>query len=111
MYSHGSVPVDKGLGFDFSGIADLVKAALPVTLSIFNNQQQLKQIKAGVQINPYNNPYGLQAGQLPLAAQFGVQPTLGNQMQYAQPGMSTTTMALLGAGALIVGLIALKALR
>lgn len=40
MYSRGDVAVDKGLGFDFSGIADLVKAALPAGLNIYNNQMQ-----------------------------------------------------------------------
>ena len=41
MYSASSVAVDKGLGFDFSDIAGLVKSALPVGLNIYQNQMQL----------------------------------------------------------------------
>lgn len=46
MYSVPNMKVDRGLGFDFTGIAsgfaDLTKAALPLGLSLFQNQQQLK---------------------------------------------------------------------
>ena len=44
MYSHASVAVDKGVGFDFSAITNLVKSALPIGLNIFQQQQQLNRI-------------------------------------------------------------------
>jgi hypothetical protein len=117
MYSSSRIAVDKGLGFDFSDISNLVKTALPVGLNIFSQSLQLKQVqaaqKAGIQggYSLYGNPYGQQTGQLPLAQYLQPQPTFGGQ--YAQPssGMSTTTMALIGAATLVVGLLAFKALK
>jgi hypothetical protein len=113
MYSRGDVAVDKGLGFDFSAISDLVKSALPVGLNIFNQQMQLKQIKAmqqpGYMQQPYS--YGQQYGILPMSQALQPQPTFGGQYVQPSSGMSGTTMALIGAATLVVGLIAFKALK
>lgn len=129
MYSMSGTPVDKGiamespsrlgfgkesqeLGFDFSAIGDLVKAALPVTLNIFQQQAQLKQIQAMQRPGYIQSPgvYGQQYGTLPMAQVLQPQPTFGGV--YAQPssGISTTTMLALGAAA-VVGLLAFKMLR
>lgn len=106
MYSASNVAVDKGLGMDFSGIADMVKAALPVGLNIYQNQMQLKQVKAISQSGFMQQvpTYGL-----PLSQAMQPQPTFGGQ--YAQPssGMSTGTMVLAGVG-LIGVLLAAKML-
>jgi hypothetical protein len=117
MYSRGDIAVDKGLGFDFSGIADLVKSALPVGLNIFQNQAQLKQIQtmqkagyAGGYIQQSPGVYGQAYGQLPLSQYLQPQPTFGGQ--YAQPssGMGTGTMLAIGAAA-VIGLLAFKLIR
>lgn len=113
MYSASSVAVDKGLGFDFSGIADLVKTALPVGLNIFNQQMQLKQVKAlAASGYPAQSPgiYGQQYGILPMSQSLQPQPTFGGQ--YAQPssGIGTGTMLAIG-GALVVGILAFKLMR
>jgi hypothetical protein len=117
MYSSSKVAVDKGLGFDFSSISDLVKTALPVGLQIFNQQAQLKQIQTMQQtarVQGYAMPSAgqyLPPGQLPLSAYLQPQPTFGGQ--YAQPsqGMDMTTMALIGMGTLVAGLLAFKMLK
>ena len=112
MYSRSDIAVDKGLGFDFSAIADMVKSALPVTLGIYQQQMQIKQIKAmqqpGYMQQPYT--YGQQYGSLPMSQVLQSQPTFGGQ--YAQPssGISTTTMLAIGAAA-VVGILAFKMLR
>lgn len=118
MYSRSDVAVDKGLGFDFSGIADLVKTALPAGLNIFQNQMQLKQIKAMQNLNMsggfvQQSPgiYGQMYGNLPMSQVMQNQPTFGGQ--YQQPtssGISTTTMLAIGAAA-VVGILAFKMLR
>jgi hypothetical protein len=121
MYSNSSIAVDKklpaegtdkGLGFDFSGIANLVKSALPVGLNIFQNQAQLKQIKAMQRSGYTQSPgvYGNQYGILPMSQVLQPQPTFGGQ--YAQPstGIGTGTMLAIG-GAVVVGLLAFKMLR
>lgn len=109
MYSASSVAVDKGLGFDLSNIANLVKSALPVGLNIYQNQMQLKQVKAlAASGYPAQSPgvYGQAYGQLPMSQVMQPQPTFGGQ--YAQPssGMSTSTMVMLGVGAVGVLLAA-----
>lgn len=114
MYSRTNVPVDKGLGFDFSQIADLAKSVATVGLNVYQNQMTVKQIQAtggrsvaGGYSLPFG-PYGQQTGQLPLSQTFGVQPTFGQQpMAYQQPGMSATTMIMLGVVA-VGGLLVLK---
>lgn len=113
MYSASSVAVDKGLGFDFSAITDLVKTALPVGLNIFGQQMQLKQVKAlAASGYPAQSPgvYGQQYGILPMSQALQPQPTFGGQ--YAQPssGMGTGTMLAIG-GALVVGLLVFKLMR
>jgi len=113
MYSSSKIAVDKGLGFDLSAIADLVKTALPVGLNIFQQQTQLKQIKAmqqpGYMQQPYS--YGQQYGILPMSQVMQPQPTFGGQYVQPSSGMSGTTMALIGAATLVVGLLAFKALK
>lgn len=118
MYSASSIAVDKGLGFDFSAIADIVKTALPVSLNIFQQQTQLKQIKAMQQANQYGGyvaqspgVYGQMYGQLPMAQVLQPQPTFGGQYARPSTGMDTTTMALIGIGTLVAGLLAYKALK
>lgn len=112
MYSASSVAVDKGLGFDFSGIADLVKTALPVGLNIFQQQTQLKQIKAMQQPGYIQSPgvYGQTYGQLPLSQYLQPQPTFGGQYMQPSSGIGTGTMLAIGAAA-VVGLLAFKLMR
>ena len=118
MYSSSQIAVDKGLGFDFSDISNLVKTALPAGLQIFSQQMQLNAIKKNPfsgqpQYGGYQQPsvYGQSYGVLPMSQSLQAQPTFGGQ--YAQPnsGMSTTTIALIGAATLVVGLIVFKALK
>jgi len=115
MYSASNVAVDKGLGFDFSAIGDMVKAGLPGVLNIYSQQMQLKQIKA-IQTPGYiQSPsmYGQGYGQsLPFAQGLQQQPTFGGQQPYYQQssGMGTGTMLAIGAAA-VVGILAFKMLR
>ena len=112
MYSRGDVAIDKGLGFDFSGIADLVKSALPATLNIYNNQMQLKQIKEmnkpGYMQQPYS--YGQQYGILPMSQSLQAQPTFGGQYIQPSSGIGTGTILAI-AGAAVVGLLAFKLMK
>jgi hypothetical protein len=111
MYSHASNAVDKGLGFDFSAIADLVKSALPVGLNIYQNQMQLKTVKAMAAGNINNGIYNPAIG-LPAAQMYGLQPTFG-QPGYRPPQSSmfdTSTMLIIGAAG-VIGLLAYKMLR
>ena len=112
MYSASSVAVDKGLGFDFSGIADLVKTALPVGLNIFQQQTQLKQIKAMNQSGYIQSPgvYSQQYGILPMSQALQPQPTFGGQYMQPSSGIGTGTMLAIGAAA-VVGLLAFKLMR
>jgi hypothetical protein len=108
MYSHSSIAVDKGLGFDFSDISNLVKTALPVGLNIFNQQMQLKTIQTAAKT-------GVPVPALPPATMYGIQPTVAPAMYppgYVPPssGMDTSTIVLLG-GAAVVGLLAIKMLK
>lgn len=104
MYSSARVSVDKGLGFDFSAITDLVKSALPVGLNIFQQQQQLKttkQMVAAAQAGGYAlNVPGLPA-MYNTAPSYAVMPT---------GGVSTTTMLAIG-GAIVAGVLAYKFMR
>jgi len=109
MYSRSDIAIDKGLGFDWSGITDIIKTAIPTGLNLLQNQMQLKQIvemrKAG-----YNVQYP--GGQLPGSQVMGQQPTFGGQQPYYQQpssGISTTTMLAIG-GAAVIGLLAFKLL-
>ena len=117
MYSHTAVAVDKGLGFDFSAIRDLVKTALPAGLNIYSQQMQLKAMRSSPNVGQpiyggYQQPsvYGQSYGLLPMSQALQPQPTFGGQ--YAQPssGMDTTTMLAIGA-AVVAGLLAFKMLR
>lgn len=111
MYSRSDVAVDKGLGFDFSAITDLVKSALPVGLNIFQQQQQLKQVKAMGQYNMANGMY-VPSVQLPGAQMYGMapQPNIPGQYYPQSSGMSTTTMLVIG-GAIVAGVLAFKLLK
>jgi hypothetical protein len=116
MYSNGSIAVDKGLGFDFSDISNLVKTALPAGLQIFSQQMQLNAIKRNPSVGMpvyggYQQPsvYGNNYGILPMSQALQPQPTFGNP--YAQSsGMDTTTMLAIGAAA-VIGILAFKMLR
>lgn len=111
MYSASNVAVDKGLGFDFSNITDLVKSALPVGLNIFQQQQQLKQIKEMGQYNVANGMY-VPSIQLPGAQMYGMQPQSNIPGQYIpqQSGIGTGTMLAIGAS-IVAGVVAYKLLR
>lgn len=82
MYSNPSKQVDKGLGFDFSDIADLVKGAGTVGLDLYKQNMQRKQQAA---------MYGA-----------GLNPALMNQGMYPSSSSNTLT-TLLMYGALAVG--------
>jgi hypothetical protein len=119
MYSRSDIAVDKvagvvdkGLGFDFSAITDLVKTALPVGLNIFQQQMQLKQVKVMQQPGYIQSPgvYGQQYGILPMSQTLQPQPTFGGQYTQPSSGIGTGTMLAIGAAA-IVGLLAFKMLR
>jgi len=110
MYSNSSVAVDKGLGFDFSGIADLVKSALPVGLNLYQQQLQLKTVKAMGQANTLGG-YNVPVPTLPGAQMYGLQPTFG-QPGYVPPQkswMDTSTVLSIGVAGL-VGILAYKML-
>lgn len=115
MYSSAQVAVDKrvavdeGMGFDFSAITDLVKSALPVGLNIFQQQQQLRQIKATGAYNVANGMY-VPNIQLPAAQMYGLQPNIGQPYPMQSSGISTTMMLSIG-GAIVVGVLAYKLLR
>ena len=112
MYSASSVAVDKGLGFDFSAIADLVKTALPVGLNIYSKQMELKQVKALSSGGFVQQPgvYGQAYGQLPMSQVMQSQPTFGGQYMQPSSGIGTGTMLAIGAAA-VVGLLAFKLMR
>jgi len=113
MYSRGDIAVDKGLGFDFSAIADLVKSALPVGLNIYSKQMELKQVKALSSGGFVQQPgaYGQGYGQLlPFSTAMQSQPTFGGQYMQPSSGIGTGTMLAIGAAA-VVGLLAFKLMR
>lgn len=106
MYSSSKVAVDKGLGFDFSQITDLVKSAATTGLNIYQNQLQVKQVqamqKAGVNAGYMQSPgvYGQPYGILPMSQALQAQPTFGSPVypMSSQSGISTTTILMIGAG-------------
>lgn len=112
MYSSSSVAVDKGLGFDFSEITNLVKTALPAGLNIFSQQMQLKQIKAMQQPGYIQSPsvYGQQYNILPISKSV---PAVSNvpMPYYGNQGMDTTTMLLIGGGVLLGGYVLFNAFK
>lgn len=105
MYSNPSIQVDKGLGFDFSGLADLAKSAATVGLNVFNKQMELKQVKVLAEASKAGG-YGVPAITLPSAQMYTPQPTFGQPMVMPQTGggMSMTTMLLL-AGIAVGGIM------
>lgn len=111
MYSRADVAVDKGLGFDFSEITDLVKSALPTGLTIYQNQMQLKQIKTLAQSNVAGGTF-VPSISLPAPQMYGMapQPNIPGQFIPIISGTSTTTMLVVG-GVIAAGLLAFKMLR
>lgn len=112
MYSASNVAVDKGLGFDFSDISNLVKSALPVGLNIFQQQMQLKQVKAIGQAN-IDMGYNVPVVGLPAAQMYWMrpQPNIPGQFVPVQKSMFDTTTMLSIGGAAVVGILAYKMLR
>jgi hypothetical protein len=110
MYSHSGIAVDKGLGFDFSDITNLVKTALPAGLNIFQNQMQLKQIKAISAAN-VNAGYGVPVIGLPSAQMYGQQPTFGGGYVAPPRSMFDTSTILMIGGAAVIGLLAYKLMQ
>jgi hypothetical protein len=118
MYSSSKIAVDKGLGFDFSQITDLVKSAATTGLNIYNNQLQVKQVQAMQRIAQQNGVvpqspgvYGQQYGILPMSEVMQPQPTFGSPI-YRMPsntGMSTGTILMIGA-VVIGGVLMFKGL-
>lgn len=119
MYSSSKVAVDKGLGFDFSQITDLVKSAATTGLNIYQNQLQVKQVKELQKLAQQNGVvpqspgvYGQTYGILPMSQALQPQPAFGSPvypMQSMSRGMDTTTMLLIGA-AVIGGVLVFKGL-
>ena len=111
MYSSSSKPVDKGLGFDFSAITDLVKSALPAGLNIFKQQMQLKQVKDMAKLSQQQG-YNVPVVNLPSSQMYFPQPTFGTSIvpQQQQTFMNTTTMLMLG-GVLVGGLVLFKMIK
>jgi len=118
MYSRSNIAVDKGiamepaekgLGFDWSPVTDLLKTAIPSGINLLQNQMQLKQIVA-MRNAGYNVQYP--GAQLPGSQVMGQQPTFGGQQPYYQQssGIGTGTMLTIGAAA-VVGILAFKMLR
>lgn len=100
MYSSPSISVDKGLGFDFSNITNLVKTALPVGLSVYQNQMELKKIKAGQQYIP----------SLPITAPMQIQPTVRPVVVPVEGGSDGTVwkLVLLIGGTIVGGVVLYK---
>lgn len=119
MYNTPNVPVDKGLGFDFSQITDLVKGAATVGLNIFNNQMQLKNIKAMGQAGanqgwamPNAGQYGQYSTGLPVTPAYGFNPNIPQPFlpQQQPSGISTTTVLMAG-GLIVAGVLAFKLMK
>ena len=120
MYSLSTLPVDKvipsdkGLGFDFSAIADFVKTAATAGLGVYKNQMQLQQIKVLSQ-NGYNsnipnpngmpnpNQFGIYNSMLPMAQPYGQQLNVPQPGMYPQQSSMVDTGTMLMIGGLVVG--------
>lgn len=119
MYSSSKIAVDKGLGFDFSQITDLVKSAATTGLNIYNNQLQVKQVQAmqkiaqqGGVVPQSPGVYGQQYGILPMSQALQPQPTFGSPVYPTTSrigGMSTETILMIGA-VVIGGVLMFKGL-
>ena len=115
MYSSSRVPVDKGLGFDFSAITDFVSKAGTAALDVYKQQMQMKQMKALATANVPYVPQG--PGQyvgLPMSQIYAPQPTLPSPVLVPPPsgGMSTNTILMIGGvvvgGALLFSMLGRK---
>lgn len=114
MYSASDIAVDKGLGFDFSG---LVKSAATVGLGIYNKQMELKQTKALAQTAQQMRA-NVPVVNLPSAQMYAPQPTFGAPTSVAptfivppRAGMDMTMMLMIGAVVLIGGTVLMRVLR
>ena len=105
MYSSSRVAVDKGLGFDFSEITNLVKTALPAGLQIFGQQMQLEAIKKNptVAMPIYNA--------LPIVRPITAVSAVPRIVSVPSQGMDATTMLLVGGGLLAGGIVLFKMLK
>lgn len=105
MYSAPNVPVDKGLGFDFSAIADFVGKAGTTALDIYKQQMQMKQMKALAQSNMPFVPQGAGAYVgLPMSQVYPQQQTLPSPvLVQSQMGGGVSTNTILMVGGLVVG--------
>lgn len=104
MYSHAAVAIDKGLGFDFSKITDLVKSALPVGLDVYKQQMQLKQAKVAASVAQAPLPVAPQIIQVPNAPQ----PVMMPLVQEGKIG--TGTLIMIG-GVILGGVVLLSLLK
>lgn len=115
MYNSPNVPVDKGLGFDFSQISDLVKGVTAVGLNIFNKQMDIKQVKAMGQVNagliPNAGQYGQYSTGLPVSPVYGFQPNVPQPYQPQPTSMFDTSTIMLGGLLIVGGLVLFKVLR
>lgn len=122
MYSLSTIPVDKGLGFDFSDITDFVKTAATTGLNVYKQQMQMKQVKALAQANvqtamPYPNgivpanQYGMYNTILSTQAPYMQQTNLPQPMMMRpQSGIDTSTVLLTG-GLVVGGIMLFKLLK
>lgn len=120
MYSAPNIPVDKGLGFDFSQITDLVKGAATVGLGIFNKQMEIKQIKARSQAvanqgfaMPNAGQYGQYSTGLPITPTYGFQPNMPQPIvpTYQSSSNINTGTVLMTGGLVIAGIILFKLIK
>jgi hypothetical protein len=121
MYSVSTIPVDakdRGLGFDFSDIADVVKNAATVGLNIYKNQMQLKQTKALAQVSypsaiPNVGTYQAPFTGMPIAPTYAPMTNVPQPMLIPQQsgGISTTTLLLIGGAVLLGGILLMKGSR
>ena len=132
MYSASNIGVDKvvpvgrldkGLGFDFSAIADFVKTAETTGLSIYKQQATIAQTKALAASNPYAvlpNPNGMvnpnamglynSIATLPMAQPYMPAMNVPQPYQMQQSGIDTGTMLMIG-GLVVGGILLFKVLK
>jgi hypothetical protein len=122
MYSYSNVPVDKGvpmdvgvptggyidqpdgLGFDWSSLVDNVSK---LGLNIYQQQMQLKQVKAlasGSPGVPYPGTYGQISTGMTVSPAYVPLPNVGGPIPVQQSGMSTGAMLMIG-GLVVGGLL------
>lgn len=101
MYSISSVPVDRGLGFDFGS---LIEGVAKIGTDVYKQTMALKVAKAQA-TNPYGapmmNPAQIPVGALPSASFYTPMQNVPQPFVTQQSGMSTGTM--LAIGGLVLG--------